>query len=210
MENVYYIGMDVHKKTVAYCVKEASGVVIAQGTVAANRASLGRWAGSMDHPWIGAMEATLFTGWIYDYLKPYAYELKVAHPAMLKAIGAAKKKNDRADAEKIADLLRCDLLPECYMLPREIRELRGVLRYRNMIVREATRMKNKSAGLLMEAGVEYNKKRLRGKRYFSKLLENIEDVPETVRDLLRLTRAARNCLRIYRRGWCGNYEGTGC
>jgi transposase len=59
---------------------------------------------------MGAMEATLFTGWIYDYLKPYAFELKVAHPEMLKAITAAKKKNDRADAEKLTDLLRVDLL----------------------------------------------------------------------------------------------------
>ena len=42
--------------------------------------------------------------------------LKVAHPEMLKAITAAKKKNDRADAEMIADLLRVNLLPECYML----------------------------------------------------------------------------------------------
>jgi transposase len=55
------------------------------------------------------MEATMFTGWIYDFLKPYAVELKVAHPAMLKAITAAKKKNDRDDAEKLADLLRVNL-----------------------------------------------------------------------------------------------------
>ena len=37
------------------------------------------------------MEATLFTGWIYDHLLPYAAELKLAHPEMLKAITAAKK-----------------------------------------------------------------------------------------------------------------------
>ena len=89
------------------------------------------------------MEATLFTGWVYDSLKPYAVELKVAHPAMLKAITAAKKKNDRADAEKIADLLRVNLLPECHMMPEELRELRRVLRYRNMIVSTAVKMKNK-------------------------------------------------------------------
>ena len=53
------------------------------------------------------MEATLFTGWVYDHLLPYADELFVAHPAMLKAISAAKKKNDAPDAEMIADLLRC-------------------------------------------------------------------------------------------------------
>ena len=41
--------------------------------------------------------------------------LKVAHPLMLRAIAAAKKKNDRIDAHKIADCLRCDFLPESYM-----------------------------------------------------------------------------------------------
>src|SRR5438128_1971 len=53
-----------------------------------------------------AMEATIFTGWIYDHLKPHAEAVKVAHPLMLRAIAAAKKKNDRIDAGKIADCLR--------------------------------------------------------------------------------------------------------
>jgi len=72
-----------------------------------------------------AMEATIFTGWIYDHLKPHAAAAKVAHPLMLRAIAAAKKKNDSIDAAKIADCLRCDFLPECYMAPTEIRERRG-------------------------------------------------------------------------------------
>ena len=135
------------------------------------------------------MEATLFTGWVYDFLKPYAVDLKVAHPAMLKAITAAKKKNDRDDAEKIADLLRVNLLPECHMMPEELRELRRVLRYRNMIVRTAVKMKNKMSGLLMEVGAQYSKKRLYGKKYFNTLLERVEDVPDSVKGLLKLSRS---------------------
>jgi len=190
MERVYYIGMDVHKKTIAYCVKDEAGTIIDQGVVMANRGCLMQWAESLEHSWIGAMEATLFTGWIYDFLKPYAKELKVAHPAMLKAISASKKKNDRDDAERIADLLRCDLLPESYMAPQEIRKLRRVLRYRSLMVREAVKMKNKAAGLLMEVGAEYNKKRLHTKRYFTELLGRIEDVPESVITMLRLSRGS--------------------
>ena len=123
------------------------------------------------------------------HLKPHALELKVAHPEMLKAITAAKKKNDRADSEKIADLLRVNLLPECYMAPQEIRELRRVLRYRNMIVHTAVKMKNKISGLLMEVGATYSKKRLHGKKYFNELLERVEDVPPSVNDLLQLSRS---------------------
>ena len=67
---------------------------------------------------------------------------------------------ERDHARTIADLLRCNLLPECYMAPSAIRDLRRVLRYRNLVVRQATRMKNRIAGLLMETGTPYNKERL--------------------------------------------------
>lgn len=189
MKSMTYVGLDVHKKTIAYCIKTQSGKLVEEGEVAARRAELGAWARGMRRPWTGALEATLFTGWIYDFLKPHAAALKVAHPAMLKAIAASKKKNDRVDAAKIADLLRCDLLPECYMAPSPVRERRRVLRYRNLIVGEATRMKNKISGLLMEVGEPYDKKRLHGKRYFQQLLPGLEETPESVKHLLRLSRS---------------------
>lgn len=128
METVYYIGLDVHKKTVAYCIKMISGKLADQGAISADRKTLRQWLAALPGPWLGAMGATLFTGWIYDFLKPPAVDLKVAHPEMLKAITAAKKKNDRADAEKLADLLRVNLLPECVMMPEHLRELRIILR----------------------------------------------------------------------------------
>jgi transposase len=108
---------------------------------------------------------------------------------MLKANTPPNKKNDRADAEKIADLLRVNLLPECHMMTDELRELRRILRYRNMIVHTAVKMKNKMSGLLMEVGAQYSKKRLYGKKYFNTLLERVEDVPNSVKELLKLSRS---------------------
>lgn len=189
MRSVYFIGLDIHKRSIAYCVKTVDGRQFAAGTIKASRRSLDEWVEKLPGPWIAAMEATIFTGWIYDHLKPHAVALKVAHPEMLKAISAAKKKNDRADAEKIADLLRVDLLPESYMLPSEIRELRRVLRYRNHIVRTSVKMQNKMSGLLMEVGAEYNKNRLHGKSYFQNLLATVDDIPQSVKELLKLSRA---------------------
>jgi transposase len=161
---------------------------VRQGVVGAERKALRQWLTELPGPWMGALEATIFTGWIYDFLKPHAVELKVAHPEMLKAITAAKKKNDRADAEKLADLLRVNLLPECTMMPTELRELRRILRYRTMVVRTAVTMKNKMAGLLMEVGATYDKRRLYGRKYFAQLMERVEDVPESVKELLQLSR----------------------
>ena len=79
--------------------------------------------------------------------------MKVAHPLMLRAIAAAKKKNDRIDANKICDCLRCDFLPKSYMAPTAIRKRRRTLRYRSLLVRQMVQMKNKIGMLLMEAGV---------------------------------------------------------
>lgn len=190
MKGIYYVGLDVHKKTIAYCAKQKDGTLVGRGVIAAEREALEVWAREMAAPWKGAMEATMFSSWIYDFLKPFAWELKVAHPEMLKAITVAKKKNDRADAERIADLLRVDLLPECYMAPAEIRELRRILRYRNLVVRMGVKTKNKMSGLLMEVGAPYNKKRLHGKRYFDQMLDEIEYVPTSVIDLLKLSRSS--------------------
>jgi hypothetical protein len=89
-----------------YCIKLQDGTKVKQGEILANRSSLRQWLSELPGPWKGAMEATMFTGWAYDFLRPHALELKVAHPEMLKAITAAKKKNDRSDSEKIADILR--------------------------------------------------------------------------------------------------------
>jgi hypothetical protein len=50
------------------------------------------WMTTLPQPWTVATEATIFTGWIFDHLLPHAAQVKVAHPVMLRAIAASKKK----------------------------------------------------------------------------------------------------------------------
>jgi transposase len=185
---MYYIGLDVHKRIISYCVKDGSGKLNGEGSIPATRVDLDRWMKMLPQPWSAAMEATMFTGWIYDHLKPHAAALKVAHPLMLRAIAAAKKKNDRIDASKICDCLRCDFLPECYLAPTAIREQRRTLRYRSLLVRQMVQMKNKISMLLMEAGVSYNKQQLHQAGYFRELLATNPHIDEGLRSLLRQCR----------------------
>jgi len=187
MQPMYYIGLDVHKRKISYCVKDGGGRIHAEGSLSATRLDLDRWMKALPQPWSAAMEATMFTGWIYDHLQPHAAVLKVAHPLMLRAI-AAKKKNDRIDASKICDCLRCDFLPESYMASAAIRERRRTLRYRNLLVRQMVQMKIKISALLMEAGVSYNKQRLHKAGYFRELLASNPDIDEGLCSLLRLCR----------------------
>ncbi len=189
MQGAYhYIGLDIHKRTVTFCAKRPDGETIAAGAFRANREGIAQWAAERTTPWIGGMEATLFTGFVYDVLRPYALELQVGHPLQLKAISCAKHKSDKIDAKTLANLLRADLFPACHMAPPLMRELRRVLRYRNFLVRQAVAMKNKTTGLLMEVGVQYDSSRIHRQGYFYALLDNLEQTPHSVRELLRTTR----------------------
>ncbi len=120
------------------------------------------------------MEATLFSGWIHDTLAPYADDLAVGHPAAMEAITRAKKKSDRLDSDKLADLCRVNLLPRVWMPPRELRELRRLLRFRRRLVEQATWSKNRIATLMMEIGEPYAKSKLHGKRYFYRFLDDLK------------------------------------
>ncbi len=52
------------------CVKDVSGRVYAEGSVPATRFDLDRGMKTLSQSWTAAMEATVFTGWIYDHLHP--------------------------------------------------------------------------------------------------------------------------------------------
>lgn len=184
----HYIGLDIHKRTVVWCEKRADGKVISSGTFRTDRPSVLAWAMERRTPWIGGMEATLFTGHLYETLEPFSVEMQVGHPMRIKAITAAKHKNDQKDAATLADLLRTQLFPRCHTVCPEVRELRRLLRYRNFLVREAVRMKTKTTGLLMEVGAVYDGSRIHRERYFNELLDTLDDVPPSVIDLLKTTR----------------------
>ena len=82
---MYFIGLDVHKSTISYCVKDAAGHVHQEGKIGSTRWELDCWMQTMPQPRMIAMEATVFSGWIYDHLLPHAEKVKVAHPLTWKS-----------------------------------------------------------------------------------------------------------------------------
>jgi hypothetical protein len=56
MQSMYYIGMDVHKRTISYCVKDGSGAIHSEGEIPATRFDLDHWMKALPQPWTAAME----------------------------------------------------------------------------------------------------------------------------------------------------------
>jgi transposase len=56
------------------------------------------------------------------------------------------------------------------------------------VIKQMVQMKNRISGLLMETGVNYNKQRLHKVKYVRELLATSEEVSESIRPLLRVSR----------------------
>ena len=78
----------------------------------------------------------------------------MAHPLKTRAIAEARIKSDKIDARILADLARGNLLPTSWIPPKEIRELRDLIRQRIFLVKQRTKLKNKIHAELIKRGIE--------------------------------------------------------
>ncbi len=87
-----------------------------------------------------AIEATYGWYWAVDALQAAGFEVHLAHPYGLKQLRKRRRaKTDRVDALELARLLRLGSLPEAYIAPPELRELRELVRHRRQLTKVATR-----------------------------------------------------------------------
>lgn len=94
------------------------------------------------------LEATSNAWWAYDLLEPLVGRVVVASPHQVKLIAASLVKTDKKDALTLARLLSVNLVPEVWVPPLEVRELRGLVAHRQRLIRQRTAARNRLRGLL--------------------------------------------------------------
>ena len=53
MEQLYYVGLDIHKRSINYCVKDQRGEIVGEGRMGASRGDLEQWRRGLPEPWVG-------------------------------------------------------------------------------------------------------------------------------------------------------------
>jgi len=99
------------------------------------------------------VEATYGWYWAADTLAAAGAEVHLAHPLGVKGFAYRRVKNDERDAADLADLLRMGRLPEAWIAPAEVRELRELTRYRRKLVRARTSCKDQVHAVLAKLGI---------------------------------------------------------
>src|SRR5215475_6278867 len=147
-----YVGIDVHRKRSQVAVVDQAGQVQANRNVPNGVETILGVIGDLPIDTPVAFEAAFGWGWLVELLEDYGFEPHLVHPSRCKAIASARLKNDKVDAHILAQLLRADLLPEAWIAPPPVRQLRAVLRHRIALVRLRTRLRNRICAIVAGYG----------------------------------------------------------
>src|SRR5579864_7066096 len=108
----YYIGLDVHKQSIVTAIVDSKGKRLGGATLGVSASELLEWieqqaeASSVRI----ALEASGSSPWVTYALLGAGYDVTPVHARGVRAIAETRKKSDRLDAGKLAELLRLGAL----------------------------------------------------------------------------------------------------
>jgi transposase len=179
------VGIDLHRNRSHIAVIDEHGELLLSKRIVNGREAFLELLGGLEGESQIAVEATYGWEWLAELLEDSGYDLHLAHPLRTRAIAAARVKTDAVDAKTLALLLRADLLPEAYVAPRELRDLRELLRHRIALTAMRSALKNRVHAILAKHGITREHSDLFGKggRQFLAALE-LREAPRARLDSL--------------------------
>jgi transposase len=147
-----HVGVDLHQRFCYMTALDATGRCLKSGAVPNQPEPLREWLRSLPPPREVAVEACSFWPAFQSAIEAEVSAIRLVHPQRVKAIAAAKLKNDRVDSATLAHLLRCNLLPEAWRADRETREQRQRVRLRISLGQHRAALKNQVHAILHQQG----------------------------------------------------------
>lgn len=143
-----YIGFDIHKEYALVGGQNARQEWVVQP----RRVGLEKfreWTQANLHLGDAAIIETTTNVWdVYDIVAPLVSYTVVAHAGAVRQIAEARVKTDKKDIERLLKLLIADVVPEVWVPPVPVRELRGMISYRNRLVKTSTMIRNRLQSLI--------------------------------------------------------------
>lgn len=146
-------GLDIGKRqTVVYVRTPSMEVTRSFGMMSEDLLGLSDWLHECGVKQV-AMESTgVYWKPIYNLLEGDGFELWLVNARDFRAVPG--RKTDVQDAQWLGDLLRHGLLRRSFVPPRELRELRELVRYRRSLIEERTREFNRLEKVLEGANIK--------------------------------------------------------
>ena len=125
--SIRYIALDIHKHYAVVAAVDREGDVLLKPRKVTNEQLLDWATAHLFSEDRVVIESTTNAWHVYDLLAPLVAEVKVANPIRIKQIAEARTKTDKRDALILARLLAAKMIPEDWVPPVHVRELRQLI-----------------------------------------------------------------------------------
>jgi len=148
-----YVGIDLHRRRSVIVRMTGTGEVLETVRIDNDPVALSlELAKAGPDPEV-VLEATYGWYWAADLLQACGAKVHLAHPLGVKMFGYQRVKTDARDSRNLAELLRMGRLPEAWLAPPAVRELRELVRYRAKLVALRSGLKAQVHAVLAKEGV---------------------------------------------------------
>ena len=149
-----YIGMDIHKEQITIAGVNRQQEVVLKPCIVRIK-SFRSWARTkLTETDKIAFEATTNAWHLYDELADLGLDVVVANTHKVKLISASRIKTDKHDALVLAKLHAANLVPEVWVPPMVVRELRSLVSHQKSLTKQRTATKNRLHSLLHRHNLE--------------------------------------------------------
>lgn len=170
----YYIGIDFHLQHSSVALMDQKGRIMDERKLYhTDTKEFLNYFSSLPKNTSIAIEATRNWYWLVDCLQKLGHNVKLVHAKKARIIAESTIKTDKIDARALAQLDRCNFLPQAYIADNQTRCTRELLRYYMSLVRIRTQIKNKVHAVLAKNNIHYSFTDLFGKQG-TKFLKEIE------------------------------------
>jgi transposase len=146
-----FVGLDYHQKSVQVCVLDEEGNVLVNRKLPNRTVTIIQTVRRCGHVEGLAIEACCGAADLAEeILQKAGWSVSLAHPGYVARMKQNRDKTDYGDARLLADLLRVGYLPKVWLAPKELRQLRHLVRLRQDLVAQRRKLKLQIRALLRE------------------------------------------------------------
>ncbi len=148
-----YCGIDLGVKSSAFCLVDEQGKVLTEGDVVMDKQCLKHIFGSME-PMSMVVEACPMAEWVCQLLEELGHEAVIIDARQAKAVIHSKKKTDKIDARKLAQICRTGWYNPVHRKSASARELRSRHTARKGLISAQKSMSSRIRGIFRLYGVQ--------------------------------------------------------
>lgn len=147
-----YVGVDYHTRYAVATRMTTDGKILSENRVPNLKDNITDYFSRLPSGTQVVLEATNNWAAFVEWTCNLPIRVKLANPVKTRAIAEARIKTDSLDSRVLADLLRTNFIAESYLAPREVRDIRELVRYRMTLVRLRSQLKTRIRSVLFKVG----------------------------------------------------------